>query len=103
MYKIKNNKGLYFELILLIDYIENNDELNILNNILSVFKKTGLDNNTLKISLTLINKYLPSFIECNNEGCYLYQKIDGIDSYTCFSDIETNNYFSSIKNKSILV
>ena len=103
MYKIKNNIGLYFELLLLIDYIEDNNELNTLNNILIAFKKTGLDNNTLRISIELINKYLPSFIECNSNGCYLNQKIDNIDSYTCFSDIETDNYFSNIQKKSILV
>ena len=103
MYKAKDNQGLYFELTLLIDYIEDYEDLNLLNELLIDFKKQGLTQHDLKLAVELIEEYLPNYIECTQKGCYLYNLIDDIDTYTCFSDLEIESYFTNINKQLILV
>lgn len=103
MYKAKKNQGLYFELTLLIDYIEDYEDLNLLNELLIDFKKQGLTQHDLKLGVELINKYLPNYIECTAKGCYLYNLIDNVDTYTCFSDLDIENYFTDINKQLTLV
>lgn len=102
MYKAKDNKGLYFELNLLIDFIEDYEDLNLLNELLVDFKKEGLDSHDIKLVTELINQYLPSYLECDKNGCYLYQNINDIETYTCFSDLETEYYSTNIQQLSLI-
>ena len=89
MFIAKRNPGLYYELTLLIDYIEDNDDLNLLNELLVDFRKEGLTAHDINLGIELIEEYLPHYIECDNEGCYVNQDIDGIPAHTYFSDLET--------------
>lgn len=89
MFKAQKNIGLYYELTLLIDYIEDNDDLNLLNELLVDFRKEGLTAHDISIGIELIEEYLPDYIECDKEGCYVNQDIDGLPAHTYFSDLET--------------
>lgn len=89
MYKAKDNLGIYYELKLLIDYIEDDEDLNLLNELLIDFRKEGLTQHDLSLAIELIEDYLPECIECNSEGCYFNQDIEGTPAHTYFSDLET--------------
>jgi hypothetical protein len=89
MYKAIDNVGIYYELNLLIDYIEEDEDLELLNELLIDFKKEGLTQHDLSLAIELIEQYLPGYIECDSEGCYVNQDIEGISTHTYFSDLET--------------
>ena len=89
MYKATKNLGLYYELTLLIDYIEDDEDLELLNELLVDFRKKGLTQHDINLVLELIKEYLPKYIECDCDGCYVNQDINGIPAQTYFSDLET--------------
>ena len=88
MYKANRNKGIYYELTLLIDYIEDDYDLDLLDSLLKDFSKDGLNLQDLRIVLELIEDYLPEYIECDYEGCYISQCINNLPTYTYFTDIK---------------
>ena len=86
MFDIKKNKGLYLELCLLLDYIEEYEELEWLGHFKSTWENRPLTNEELKDVVGLIEDYLPVEIECNKQGCYLVN--DLIDAYTSIDSFE---------------
>lgn len=102
MYKATDNKGLYYELTLLIDFIEDYEDLNLLNELLIDFKKQGLTAHDILLCAELIEQYLPTYLECSTKGCYLYQDINEVETYTCISDLEIESYFTDINKQLIL-
>lgn len=102
MYKAVNNLGLYYELNLLIDYIEYDEDLELLNKLLVDFRKDGITQHDISLAVELIEEYLPEYIECDSEGCYVNQDIDGIPTHTYFSDLETERQEGNI-TKTLLV
>lgn len=103
MYKARDNKGLYYELKLLIDYIDDNEDLNLLNELLIDFKYKSLNTHDIKLCIELIETYLPNYIECDKKGCYIYQNINSVETYTCFSELETEYKETSISKQYCLV
>lgn len=89
MFKARKNTGIYYELQLLIDYIEEDIDLNLLNDLLVSFRKEGLTKYDLDLAIELIEEYLPKYIECNVKGCYVNQDINGMMTHTYFTDLET--------------
>jgi len=102
MYKASKNLGLYYELQLLIDYIEDDDNLNLLNELLVDFRKEGITHNDIKLAIELIEEYLPSYIECDLDGCYVNQDIEGIPAHTYFSELETERQETNVVQTLVL-
>jgi len=102
MYKACNNLGLFYELNLLIEYIENDITLELLNKLIKEFNMKGLSHKDIKVSINLIETYLPSYIGCTVEGCYLHQNIDNIETYTYFKESNTTK-INSKKNLNNLI
>ena len=76
MYRATNNVGLYLELRELINYVNDfNDELRV-DYLLKQFKREGLTRTEVTETLNLIDKYLPSHIECDRKGCYIISTIE---------------------------
>jgi len=88
VFKASKNLGTYKELCLLLDYIEEDESLNELDYLLNKFRGTGLTHKELKNAIQLIEDYLPTYLECDIEGCYLTQEIDGIPAYTYIDNID---------------
>ena len=103
MYKAKKNLGIYYELNLLIDYIEDNEDLELLNELLVDFRKDGLTQHDLSLALELIEEYLPTYIECDNDGCYVNQDIEGMPAHTYFTDLETERQEVNVTQTLLLV
>lgn len=101
MFKAQRNLGLYYELTLLIDYIENDEDLNLLNELLVDFRKEGLTAHDISLATELIEEYLPEYIECDGLGCYVNQDIEGIPAHTYFSDLETERQETSVQTLTI--
>ena len=57
MYKAIKNRGIYYELNLLIDYIEDDEDLELLNELLVDFRKDGLTQHDLSLAIELIEEY----------------------------------------------
>jgi len=96
MFRAINNLGLYYELQLLIDYIEDDNDLNLLNELLVDFRKEGFTQHDIKLAIELIEEYLPSYIECDLGGCYVNQDINGNPAHTYFSDLETERQETNV-------
>ena len=79
MFFIKKNEGLYLELCLLLNYIEDDDDLVWLDFYKNKWEVEGLSRLDLKHVVNLINTYLPPEIECDNSGCYIVNnKVEAI-------------------------
>jgi len=87
LYKASRNLGIYQELCLLLDYIEDDKDLNSLDYLLKSFINKGLTSKELKQAIELINNYLPTYLECDLGGCYLTQEIQGMPANTYIDDI----------------
>lgn len=98
MYRACNNLGLFYELNLLIEYIEDNSTLELLNKLIKEFKTKGLTQQEIKISVNLIQEYLPPYLGCTNKGCYLYQNIDNVETYTYLNITEKTNVLNKLNN-----
>ena len=80
MFKANKNVGLYLELEQLINYVEDFNDETLVDSLLKKFKGDGLTVVELREVTSLINKYLPPHIECDNNGCYFVTEITDIDS-----------------------
>lgn len=80
MFSIKNNQGLYSELLLLLDYIEDYEDLEWLGYYKNLWEARSINQEELKDIVGLIEDYLPPEIECDCNGCYLVN--DTITAYT---------------------
>lgn len=98
LFKASKNLGIFKELSLLLDYIEDNDDLNLLDYLLVNFKSTGLTHIELKDAIELIEDYLPNYLECDSKGCYLTQEIDGIPAYTYIDNIDVEASEVTVSN-----
>ena len=103
MFIASRNLGIYYELQQLIEYIEDDEDLNLLDNLLVKFRKEGLTDKELRLSIELIEEYLPIHIECDSGGCYVTQEIDGIPANTYFSDLETERQETNVVKTLLLV
>ena len=90
MYKAQNNLGIYYELSMLLDYIEDDEDLELLDLLLKDFTGPGLAHYGIKLAIELIETYLPDHIECDCDGCYFTQEVEGMAANTYFSDIKTD-------------
>lgn len=97
MFKANKNLGLYYELELLVDYIEDVEDLTLLDELLVDFRTVGLTHHDLGLAIELIEEYLPPYFECDTKGCYFSQTINNIPALTYFSDIDVEQ-ISSIKS-----
>ena len=81
MFSIERNKGLYLELCLLLDYIEDYDDLEWLGYLRHEWESKGvLTAVDLQNVVGLIDDYLPPEIECTNKGCFLVN--NNVEAYT---------------------
>lgn len=99
MFSIEKNKGLYLELCLLLDYIEDEKDLEQLGFYRNLWENSGVDAAALKEIVGLINKYLPIEIECNSAGCHLVNNDIGV--YTPINEFSEINYIN-LPSKNII-
>lgn len=90
MFRLQKNKGLYLELCLLLDYIEEYDDLTMLGFLKTTWEDEGyIGKNNLRLVVKLINKYLPPELECSSAGCYLVN--NNVAAYTPIENLMTSN------------
>ena len=82
MFKADKNLGLYYELELILDYVESKDDLDLLDILLVKFRTEGLEGKELREVVRLIESYLPIEIECDCKGCYISNIINGEKAIT---------------------
>lgn len=95
MYKKKKNRGIYLELIETCEYITESKDENKIDRLIKRFKNKGLTLEEIKIGIELINKYLPKYIECDREGCYIINK----EIRTYYKRTEESNENKEKENK----
>ena len=86
MFSIDRNEGLYLELCLLLDYIEDYEDLEWLGYLKHKWESQGaLNKEDLERVIGLIEDYLPPEIECSRSGCYLVNQ--DIEAYTSIDNL----------------
>lgn len=103
MYKAKDNIGIYRELQQLIYYVEAEHEEELLNTLMVKFRKEGLSQEEIREAVILINRFLPSYIECDKQGCYLINEINGEEVYTYIPEETIDKIAIDLVNKKYLV
>lgn len=90
MYLAQDNLGIYLELELLIEHIEDKEDEDWLDYFLVKFRKEGLTLTELKDAVGMIEDYLPAEIECDSSGCYIINnEVEGKPAITYIPRIDT--------------